>query len=198
MTDTTSSDSEQQTRTDDAADDQGPVDPRPRTSRDRLGGWLVLAAAVVVAVSGLVAAWTALTDDTIEQAETRDAVLVEARQHIETMNTLDYREIDEGLAAWSDATTGTLRDQLAAVPQEQQDMLAEQHAISEGKVVDAAVTDFDDSSATVIAAVEVTVIDDADPDAEPTVKRNRFSAELLRVDGEWKLEDLQQVAVNLP
>jgi len=192
MTDAASTEAEQQT-TDDAD-----VEPPPeRASRSRLGWWLVLALAVVVALSGLVGAWPAWNDDTIEQAERRDAILVEARQHIETMNTLDYREVDEGLAKWADVTTGTLHDQLEGVSDEEKKLLTEQKMISEGKVVDAAVTDFDASSATVIAAVEVTVRDDGDPGAEPTVKRNRFSADLLRVDGAWKLENLQQVAVSL-
>lgn len=196
MTETSSSATAEEDETG-APPDRGTGDAKPSTSRGRLGGWLILAVAVVVAVSGAVAAWTASTDDAIEQAETRDAVLVEARQHVETMNTLDYREVDAGLEAWADVTTGTLHDQLVGVSDEEKQMLAEQQMISTGKVVDAAVTDFDASSATVIAAVEVTVKDDADPDAEPTVKRNRFSAELLRVEGEWKLENLQQVAVNL-
>ncbi|RLV55024.1 hypothetical protein D9V41_13075 [Aeromicrobium phragmitis] len=196
MTEASSSDTADEVETADVADD-GTPERSPRTSRGRLGEWLILALAVVLAISGVVAGWLAWNDDTIEQAQTRDAVLVEARQHIETMNTLDYREVDEGLAAWADVTTGTLHDQLVGVSDEEKQLLAEQQMISTGKVVDAAVTDFDASSATVIAAVEVTVEDDADPDAEPTVKRNRFSAELLRVEGEWKLENLQQVAVNL-
>lgn len=66
-----------------------------------------------------------------------------------------------------------------------------------GRVVNAAVTDLDDDTATVIAAVEVTVRDGKDADAEPTVKRNRFSADLVRAGGTWKLESLQQVAVDL-
>ena len=179
---------------------EGTAPPKDRPPRRVTGGWaawLGIGVAVVLALSGVLAAWAALNDDTIERAETRDAVLVRATQHIETLNTLDYRDLDAGLEAWTDASTGTLRDQLAGVAEEDKQMLAEQQMISIGEVVEAAVTDLNDDTATVIAAVEVTVTDDSDPDAEPTVKRNRFSAELLHEDGDWKLESLSQVSVSL-
>lgn len=161
--------------------------------------WLValLLVAALVAASGVFMGWQADRDPDRASAETRDTVLIETRQAIETMNTLDYRSVDKGVKAWSQVTTGTLRDQLAGVSADDRALLAEQKKISTGRVVDAAVIDVDDGSATVIAAVEVTVRDAAKPDSEPTVKRNRFSADLVKVGGRWKLESLQQVAVSL-
>jgi Mce-associated membrane protein len=41
------------------------------------------------------------------------------------------------------------------------------------------------------------VRDGDDTSGPPTVKRNRFTADLVRTGGTWKLESLQQVAVNL-
>jgi Mce-associated membrane protein len=55
----------------------------------------------------------------------------------------------------------------------------------------------DGDSATVVASVEVTVQDDTKADATPTVKRNRFSADLVDVHGKWLVENLQQVAVDI-
>ncbi len=179
---------------------EGTAPPQDRPPRRASGGWaawLGIGVAVVLALSGVVAAWAALNDDTIERAETRDAVLVRATQHIETLQTLDYRDIDAGLETWMDASTGTLRDQLAETTEEFKAMVVERQSVTTGEVVEAAVTDLDDDTATVIAAVEITVVEDGDPDAEPTVKRNRFSAELFREDGDWKLESLQQVSVSL-
>lgn len=158
---------------------------------------LVATAAAAVAVSGLLMWWQADQDPQRADAERRDAVLIEARGDIETMNTLDYRSVDEGVERWAQVTTGTLHDQLAGVSADDRTLLAEQKKISTGRVVDAAVVDVDATSATVIAAVEVTVKDAAKPDSEPTVKRNRFSADLVKVGGRWKLESLQQVAVSL-
>ena len=64
-------------------------------------------------------------------------------------------------------------------------------------MVDAAIVDLTDDTATVIAAVETTVADGADAGAEPTVKRDRFTADLVKVGDDWLLEALVQVAVNL-
>jgi Mce-associated membrane protein len=33
--------------------------------------------------------------------------------------------------------------------------------------------------------------------AEPTVKRNRFAGDLVKVGDDWLLESLEQVAVNM-
>lgn len=165
-----------------------------RGGRWRLG---LLLLALLVAVSGALVWWQASHDKDLEAADTRDAVLIQARKSIATMNTLDYRKVDEGVKSWAEVTTGTLHDQLAGVSSEDRKLLAEQEKISTGRVVDAAIVDLDDTTATVIAAVEVTVDNAAKPGSEPTVKRNRFSADVVLVDGRWKLESLQQVAVNL-
>ena len=157
----------------------------------------LLGVALLVAASGAFAWWQASHDADLKAADTRDVVLVQARQAIETMNTLDYRKVDAGVKAWAAVTTGTLRDQLAAVSAEDRTLLADQKKISTGRVVDAAVVDLDGNSATIIAAVEVTVKDAAKSDSEPTVKRNRFTADAVKVGGTWKLASLQQVAVSL-
>jgi Mce-associated membrane protein len=179
---------------------QEPSSAAPTQTKDAGRAWWLVAlllVAALVAASGVFMGWQADRDPDRASAETRDTVLIEARQAIETMNTLDYRSVDKGVKAWSEVTTGTLRDQLAGVSADDRALLAEQKKISTGRVVDAAVIDVDDGSATVIAAVEVTVRDAAKPDSEPTVKRNRFSADLVKVGGRWKLESLQQVAVSL-
>jgi len=172
---------------------------RPAGSR-RPGSRLWLAAllvAALVAGSGAVAWWRAAHDERSATAARRDAVLIAATKGIETMNTLDYRNVDEGLEAWSATTTGLLHDQLAQVGPQERALLAQQKKISTGKVVDVAVVDLGESTATVIASVQVTVRDGDDTSGPPTVKRNRFTADLVRTGGTWKLESLQQVAVNL-
>ncbi|KQY56125.1 hypothetical protein ASD11_16820 [Aeromicrobium sp. Root495] len=156
-----------------------------------------LAVAVVFGVTGGVAWWSATSSDDLSLAQERDAVLVSAKTEIAVLNTLDYRSVAKGLKAWQSASTGTLRDQFAGISTKDQGVLADQKKISKGKVVDAAVLEVDGDSATVLAAVEVTVTDGTDPSAEPVVKRNRFSADLARSGGTWKVANLQQVAVNV-
>jgi Mce-associated membrane protein len=136
-------------------------------------------------------------DEAVARADLRDTVLITARSHIETMNTLDHREITDGLAAWETVSTGTLKDQIVATSEETKLLMADQGKISTGKVVDAAVVDLTVDTATVIASVEVTVRDGLDLAAEPVVKRNRFAADLVRIGDDWLLEALDQVAVDL-
>lgn len=175
----------------------GETTESPGRPRRRLVDVLILVAAALVAASGLIAWWHTEADDKPDPAATRDAVLIAAKQDIATMNTLDYRDIDGGLARWKSITTGLLHDQLSQVGPEDRRLLADQHKISTGRVVDAGVLELADGSATVIAAVEVSVRDGRKADAQPTVKRNRFSADLVRVGGSWKLESLQQVPVDV-
>ncbi len=173
----------------------------PPEGRRRVLDALTLLVAAALMVSGLVAWTRAATADDLEPSATRDAALVAAKRGIATMNTLDYRTLEEGLASWKAVTTGVLHDQLGQVTDEERQLLADQRKISTGRVVDAAVldlgTDPGHETATVIAAVEVEVRDGGSSTAEPTVKRNRFSADLVRVGGVWKLESLQQVPVSL-
>lgn len=159
-------------------------------------GLAVLAALLLVFA---VISWVRAGDhdaEAVERAELRDQVLITARSHIETMNTLDYRDVNGGLDKWEDVSTGTLKDQIAATPAESRTLMADRKMISTGKVTDAAIVDLTPSTATVIAALEVTVIDTTTPDAAPTVKRNRMAADLVKVGGKWLLEGLDQVAVN--
>jgi Mce-associated membrane protein len=179
------------------SDDMTTSDPPAPRRRPALLPALALVVATAVLVSGLVAWWRAGEDEEADVAAWRDSALVAARAHVETMNSLDTRDMDAGLAAWAEVTTGTLHDQFAEIDDAERALFAEQGTISVGHVVDAAVIEVDATTATVIASVEITVRDDADPMAEPTLKRNRFRADLLRVGGEWKVEDLQQVGVTV-
>lgn len=191
---------EQQELTIEADEQAEPTEETPAADtsrRGRLPAVALLVAAVLVMGSGLFAWWQAAGDEDIARAETRDAALIAGRQHIETIQSLDYREIDKGLKAWNEITTGTMNDQIKAITEEDRKLLADQKKISTTKVIDAAVLDLEETTATVIAAVEITVADDPAANIEPTVKRNRYSAGLVLVRGSWKLENIQPVPVDL-
>lgn len=171
-------------------------DPGDRRRAAELGILLL----AVIALAFAVVTWSRAAghdDDAVARADLRDAVLITARSHIETMNTLDYRDIPGGLTAWEKVSTGTLKDQIAATTDDTRQLMADQQKVSSGKVVDAAVVDLTDDTATVIASVEVSVLEGSDLGAEPTVKRNRFAADLVKVGDDWLLEALDQVAVNI-
>ncbi|WP_229054400.1 hypothetical protein [Aeromicrobium sp. Leaf350] len=176
----------------------GDGDDEHGSSRRRPAGPLIaLILGVGLAFVGTWLWWQASNDDQLAAAESRDRVLIEATAAIETLNSLDHRDVIGDLKAWEDVTTGVMHDQIAATDEVQRQQLADALKVSEGEVVDAAVLRLDGPQATVVAAVEITVTDDAAPESEPTLKRNRFSADLKLVDGQWKIENLQQVAVSL-
>ncbi|GAA1527780.1 nuclear transport factor 2 family protein [Nocardioides humi] len=175
-------------------------DPLPRRARWRrlLGRWtwVVLAVSVIAVVAAYLSWKDADADVDLARAQLRDLAVIEGTAAVETMNSMDYRDVEAGLEAWRSVTTGVLHDQLMAVAADERQLLADQGKIATARVVEAALTDLSDRTATLIAAVEVTVAD-KEPDQEPTVKRNRYSAELVLVDGGWKLEDLAPVPVTI-
>jgi len=180
-------------------------DPAPKAERSHsVPGWIrrpvtiytaIVAAAAIFAGYALVAWINAGNDESVHYAKARDAVLLDARQDIVVLNTLDYRKVDAGLKSWLDASTGDLHEQIANVTATDKKDLVNAKKISSGKVIDVAVTELDNraGSATVIATVETSV----SPSNGTPPKRNRFSATLARDGSSWKLSDLQQVAVNL-
>lgn len=159
--------------------------------------WALLGVGALVLVSGALMWTNNRADDAAVSAESRDALVITAKRDIATLNSLDYRKVNDGLKAWADASTGTLRDQFRQIDDENRKLLTEQKKVTTGRVVDAAVTELSQDAGTVIAAVEITVRDDAKKGSEPSVKRNRFSADFVKVGDGWKLENLQQVAVNI-
>lgn len=170
----------------------------PASRRPHVGGlaWLLLAISVVAVVVAFLAWRDADGDPDRDRAALRDSAVIEGTAAVETMTSMDHRDVEGGIEAWQAVSTGVMHDQLLAVGDDEQQMLADQGKIATGRVVQAALTDLTDRSATLIVAVEVTVRDDEGSE-EPAVKRNRFSADLVLVDGEWKIENLQQVAVGL-
>lgn len=156
---------------------------------------LVAVLAVVVLAIGLWQWRAADGDQGLRYATMRDTVTVEGRQDIVVMNSLDTTQVQAGLTAWLSVTTGTLHDQLGQVSDADKKSLASSGAKTTGKVVDAVLTELDDRAGTaqMIASVELNVVDKA---GKATVKRNRFSADLTLDGTQWKLSQLQQVAVN--
>jgi Mce-associated membrane protein len=167
-----------------------------RKSRVGLVVWLLLAVSIVAVVLAYLSWRDANDDPDRDRAALRDTAVIEGTEAVETMTSMDGRDVEAGIKTWQGVSTGVLHDQLLSVGDDEEEMLAEQDKIATGRVVQAALTQLSDRSATLIAAVEVTVrsVDDTE---ETAVKRNRFSADLVLVNGVWKIENLQQVSVNL-
>ncbi len=163
--------------------------------------WTVRATAALAAlgvaalVAGVVWWQTSTTDSGLAYGRLRDTVTVQARQDIVVLTSLDTKDLQRGLEAWQSVSTGVLHDQLATMPDTQKKLLTDSGATTTGKVIDAVVSELDDRAGTalVLAAVELTVVG---KDGNPSVKRNRYKADVQRDGDRWKLAQLQQVAVN--
>jgi Mce-associated membrane protein len=149
---------------------------------------LVALAAVAALFFG--ARWVlALTDDGLELAAQREAVLVDARQAAINLNTLDYRDVATGLDLWEQTSTGTLLEEFRANRAGYEQVITSYRRATEAEVKDAAVAELDVRAgiARVIAAVDVTVRPEGQ---DPVVNRQRLQLEMTRTDQGWKASRL--------
>lgn len=165
---------------------------------------IVLTAAVALLVAAIaVAGWfgvawyQASNDDGLKYSATREEVDRVARAAIQTMNTLDYRELDDGLANWADATTGTLHAEVTRLSENDKKSLRDAKWVASSEVRSLAVRELDERSgkAVVIAAVETTV---SIGGAEPKTDFKRVEGTLLRTETGWKLDLLAPVQSAQP
>lgn len=157
---------------------------------------LVVAAAAVAAWFG-VSWFQASNDDGLEFSGKRDEVDRVARAAIVTMNTLDYRKLDAGLASWADTTTGPLHDEIAGLTADKKKQLTDAKPVTSAKITSSAVKELDDrgGKATVIAAIEKTV---QTAGGKPQPSYQRIQATLTRTGDGWKLENLGPVPYAQP
>lgn len=136
--------------------------------------------------------WQATTSDTVAAAAARDDVLTAGRTAVATMTSLDYRDVDAGLARWLDTSTGALHEELKASLEGSKQQIQQAKATTTGTVLDLALTELDEprGTARLIAAVEMVVKPEI---GEPATKRSRFQAELIRTPAGWKVGGLAQV-----
>ncbi|OLF16534.1 hypothetical protein BU204_16650 [Actinophytocola xanthii] len=158
----------------------------------------LLVAAASVAVWFGVSWFNAANDDGLEYSRTRDEVDRVARAAIQTMNTLDYRKLDQGLADWSDATTGALHAEISKLSEENKQQLRDAKSVTSAQVRSSAVRELDERSgkAVVIAAVKITV---STGGGEPVDKYQRIEASLVRTEeAGWKLDGIGKVPYAQP
>ena len=109
----------------------GTGDTGSTTSGKRsLLGPLALIVAAVIAVIGSWWWWQAAHDDQLAAAQERDSALIAATEGIETLNTLDHRDVGTDLEAWEDVTTGQMQDGIAAIDEAQRQQLAGEQKIA--------------------------------------------------------------------
>ncbi|QWF83741.1 hypothetical protein HUW46_07184 [Amycolatopsis sp. CA-230715] len=139
--------------------------------------------------------WDAAHDDGVHRAVARDQALQAGQQGIAGFNTLDFRQAAAGYDRWVGMSTGEWRDELVKDAEASKKRIADGKTVTEAKILDAAVTDLDDTAGTakVIAAVEMVVTPEG---GGPVTKRLRFQAGVARTDQGWKLNGLSPIPVG--
>lgn len=152
-------------------------------------------------VAGGFAAWAgqdwyhAAHDDRAAYAGQRDEALAAGEQAVQNLNTLDHRDVDQGLDLWESSTTGELHEQLTSGRTEFAEQVKAAKTVTTARVLSGAVTELDDRAgrARVLIALRVTV---KASDGAKTDKDSRMLGELTRTDGRWKLSALGQAPVG--
>ena len=156
----------------------------------------LLAACVAFLVVGVVVHVRDSGPAPVATSSVRDAALLAARQDIVVLNSLDYRNLDQGLSRWLSASTGTLHASFEHITAADRKRITDAKSVTTARIVEAAVVSLDatNGSATVIASVELTV---TPPSGKAVIKRERQQADVSRVEGVWKISALQQVGVTV-
>ncbi|MGH3389477.1 MAG: hypothetical protein ACRDOO_11440 [Actinomadura sp.] len=196
-----------QTRTDETAapqstaapDTTGPTSATNEAAKD--SDPLRTVAIVLVAIAAACAAWfgtgwyRAANDDSLHFSQARDEALRAGEQAIQNLNTLDHRNVGQGLAGWLDSTTGDLHSQISQGRPQFEQQVAQAKTTSTARILDGAITELDERAgkARIIVAIQLTV---TPADGNPTTKQSRLQGELTRTDTGWKLSALGQAAVG--
>lgn len=166
-----------------------------RTRRSRVA--LLVATLLLAASVGTAGvSWAmAESDGSIALAVERDQALQDGRQAIINFNTLDHQKVQKGLDRWEKSSTGALHEQVKRGRKANAKRIKKAKTSTTAKVLDAALTELNTRAgkARMIAVVKVTV---QQKDKQSTTKRNRYKAELTRVDQTWKLSSLGAVGVG--
>ncbi len=156
---------------------------------------VALAALVVAALAALVfgGLWAQeATSSSLALARDRDAVLVDAKQAAINLNTLDWRNVDAGLALWERSATGDVLAEFQQNRAQYAKAVADAKRSTTATAPDAAVSELDDRAgvARVLVAVDVTVTPDGQA---PVVTRQRLQLEMTRTPSGWKVSRLSPV-----
>lgn len=169
------------------------------TTPSGLGPQLVLGAAIALAVATAVVAvvfgvqWVnASNDDGLAYSKARDEVNRVGQAAVVTLNTLDYRTVDQGLKDWETATTGELHDEVVRSKDSSRDAIVSVESVTKATVMSSAVSELDDRAgqASVLVALKVHVTVKGQ---EPVDKYMRIAAKLQRTGAGWKLYEIVRV-----
>lgn len=161
----------------------------PRLLAGVLSAAVVLLVAASVVLALVVHAHRAARSD---QAEARQAALVASRQTILDLDALSADTIDADLARVVGDATGTFKDQFTKSQATLKQLVVSRRTSSSGVIRSAAVVRSDTDTATVLVAVDRTVVDSTNKNG--VVQNDRWKVDLEKHGGRWLVSDLAAVS----
>lgn len=158
----------------------------------------ILAVAVVAAVAFAAMGWFAVSwyraahDKSVSLGMDRDDVLRDAQRSTLTLNTLDYRRVQDGLTLWEQSAAGSLLTQLRANRNTYARAITDSAAVTTARVLDAAVASLNEGAGTAQALVGVDVTSQAEQ-GDPSCVHRRVRLDMVRVGDAWKVGTLTPV-----
>lgn len=174
---------------------------RTRPQRALRGGPLrvvTLVVTVIAVVACSVAGWFGVSwyrvahDKSFALGMDRDAVLRDAQRATLTLNTLDYRRVQDGLTLWEQAASGSLLTLLRTNRDTYVRAITDSQTIISARVLDAAVASLDERSgiARVLVGVDVT---SQSEQGDPSCTQRRVQLQMIRAGDAWKVGELAPV-----
>ncbi len=162
-----------------------------------------LAVAVLVMIAFAVAGWFGLLwyraahDESLALGMVREAVLRDSQRAAFTLNSLDYRQVQDGLTLWEQSAAGPLLTELQANRNTYVGAITESKTIITARVLDTAVAALDERSGTAQVLVGVDVTSQIDQ-RDPSCAHRRVRLEMIRVGDAWKVGTLTPVGDAYP
>jgi Mce-associated membrane protein len=157
-----------------------------------------LVVAVVAVVAFAAAGWFGVSwyraahDKSLALGMDRDAVLRDAQLATFTLNTLDYRRVQDGLTLWEQSAAGPLLTQLKTNRATYVKAITDSMTTSTAKVLDAAVAALDERSGTAQVFVGVDVTSQSEQ-GDPSCVHRRARLDMIRAGNAWKAGALDPV-----
>ncbi|MFN2477826.1 MAG: hypothetical protein ABR615_01445 [Pseudonocardiaceae bacterium] len=173
------------------------------TSLERpfLGGPLrtaIMVVAVVAVIAFAAAGWFGVSwyraahGKSLVVGTDRDTVLGDAQRAMVTLNTLDYRRVQDGLALWEQSTTGALLSQLRANRDAYARAITDSAAVTTASILDAAVASINERAGTAEVLLGVDVTSQSEQ-GDPSCAHRRVRLDMVRAGSTWKVSTLAPV-----
>lgn len=169
--------------------------------RTFLGGPLrvtTLAVAVLTVVAVAAAGWFGVSwyraahDTSLARGMARNAVLQDAQQAMVNLNTINYRQVQEGLTLWEQSAAGSLLGEVRTNRDDYARAITDSKTATTARVVDAAVAALDEGSGTAQVLIGVYVTSQFEDGAANCVRR-RIQLDMRRDGTAWKVDKLVPV-----